>query len=130
MLSNLMGFPDGAVIRNLPANRRRKRHGFNPWVGKIPWSRKQQPTPVLPGKFQRSLAGYSSQELDTKRGRRSTITTAYQFWHNNIIFCLWCLAYLMNLNNKLYEIWSFLITFVHGWMTINFWIYSIIMLLF
>ena len=35
--------------------------GFNPWVGKIPWSRKRQPAPVfLPGKFhgQRKLAGY------------------------------------------------------------------------
>ena len=37
--------------------------GSNPWVGKIPWRRKWQPTPVLdillPGKFheQRSLAG-------------------------------------------------------------------------
>ena len=29
------------------------------WVGKIPWRRKWQPTPVfLPGNFQRSLAGY------------------------------------------------------------------------
>ena len=26
--------------------------GFNPWVGKIPWRRKWQPTPVfLPGKI-------------------------------------------------------------------------------
>ena len=35
---------------------------FGPWVGKIPWSRKWQPSPVfLPGKFcgQRSLVGYS-----------------------------------------------------------------------
>ena len=35
-------------------------HRFNLWVGKIPWSRKWQPTPVLlPGKShgQRSLAG-------------------------------------------------------------------------
>ena len=34
---------------------------FNPWVGKIPWRRKWQPTPVfLPGESQgqRSLAGY------------------------------------------------------------------------
>ena len=41
---------------------RHERHEFNPWVGKIPWSRKQQLPPVfLPGKFhgQRSLAGYS-----------------------------------------------------------------------
>ena len=39
-----------------------RRHGFEHWVGKIPWRRKWQPTPVfLPGKFhgQRSLAGYS-----------------------------------------------------------------------
>ena len=39
-----------------------KRHGFNPWVGKIPWKRKWQPTPIfLPGKShgQRSLVGHS-----------------------------------------------------------------------
>ena len=46
-------------------------HRFHPWVGKIPWRKKWQPTPVfLPGKFQghRSLAGYSPwacKELDT-----------------------------------------------------------------
>ena len=40
-----------------------RRPGFDPWVGKIPWRKKQQPTPVfLPGKpqGQRSPAGYSS----------------------------------------------------------------------
>ena len=34
---------------------------FDPWVGKIPWRRQWQPTPVfLPGEShgQRSLAGY------------------------------------------------------------------------
>ena len=39
-----------------------RRYGFDPWVGKIPWRRKRQPTPVfLPGEShgQRSLAGYS-----------------------------------------------------------------------
>ena len=38
------------------------RPGFNPWVGKIPWERKWQPTPVLlPGKSRgrRILEGYS-----------------------------------------------------------------------
>ena len=42
--------------------RRHKRHGFHPWVRKIPWRSAWQPTPVfLPGKThrQRSLAGYS-----------------------------------------------------------------------
>jgi len=36
--------------------------GFNPWVGKIPWRRAWQPTPVfLSGEShgQRSLVGYS-----------------------------------------------------------------------
>ena len=39
-----------------------RRHGFDPWVGKIPWRRKWQATPVfLPGKphGQSSLVGYS-----------------------------------------------------------------------
>ena len=42
--------------------RRHKRLGFSPWVGKIPWKRAWQPTPVfLPGEShgQRSLVGYS-----------------------------------------------------------------------
>ena len=39
-----------------------KRLGFEPWLGKNPWRRAQQPTPVfLPGESlgQRRLAGYS-----------------------------------------------------------------------
>ena len=39
----LQGFPGGAVVKNLPG----RRHGFNPWVSKIPWSQKWQPTPVF-----------------------------------------------------------------------------------
>ena len=44
------------------SSRRPRRRGFEPWVGKIPWRRVWQPTPVfLPGEFhgQSSLAGYS-----------------------------------------------------------------------
>ena len=40
--------------------RRHKKCRFNPWIGKIPWNRKWQPTLVfLPGEFhdQRSLVG-------------------------------------------------------------------------
>ena len=46
--------------------RRPKRQSFNPWVGKIPWKRKLQPTPVfLPGEChgQGSLVGYCAQGL-------------------------------------------------------------------
>ena len=48
------------------------RPGFSPWVGKSPWRRKWQSTPVLlPRKShgQRSLAGYSP------RGRKESDTT-------------------------------------------------------
>ena len=44
--------------------RRPKRHGFDPWVRKIPWRRARQPTPVfLPGEpsGQESLVGYRLQ---------------------------------------------------------------------
>jgi len=46
----------------LPLVRRHSRLEFDPWMGKIPWRRKWQPTPVfLPEKSsgQRSLVGYS-----------------------------------------------------------------------
>ena len=51
------------VVKNLPFNAGDVRYaGSDLWVGKIPWSRKWQPTPVsLPRKShgQRSLVGYS-----------------------------------------------------------------------
>ena len=50
-----------------------KRHVFDPWVGKIPWRRKWQPTPIfLPGKSHahRSLTGYRV----TKRVRHDLVT--------------------------------------------------------
>ena len=59
-----MCFPGGANGKKKSAcqYRRHKRHRFDPWVGKIPWSWKWQPTPVfLPGKshVQRSLVDYN-----------------------------------------------------------------------
>ena len=66
-----LGFACGAVIKNPPANAGdTRKHGFDPWVGKIPWSKKQQPTPVVvPRNFhgQRILMNYSPwscKELD------------------------------------------------------------------
>ena len=39
------------MVKNPPANAGKcKRHGFDPWVGKIPYRKAWQPTPVfLPG---------------------------------------------------------------------------------
>ena len=72
-LSSFGGFPGRAVVKNPPANAGDPTHGFDPWVGKILWRRKWQPTPVfLPGKShgQRMLAGYnpwSHKESDTTK---------------------------------------------------------------
>ena len=56
----LGGFPGGLGGLSVCLQCRRPR--FNPWVGKIPWRRAWQPTPVfLPGESQgqRKLSGYS-----------------------------------------------------------------------
>ena len=43
-----MGFPGGARGKELSCQyRSSKRHGFNPWVKKIPWRRAGGPTPVF-----------------------------------------------------------------------------------
>ena len=50
------------MVKNPPANAGHARCGFDPWVRKIPWRRKWQPTPVSLSRKshgQRSLAGYS-----------------------------------------------------------------------
>ena len=66
----IWGFPGGSEVKvcGMPETR----VGFDPWVGKIPWRRKWQPTPVLlPGESHggRSLVGYSP------RGRKESGTT-------------------------------------------------------
>ena len=56
-----LGFPGGSDRKESSCN---AGDGFKPWIGKIPWKREWQPTPVfLPGEFggQRSLTGYSLQ---------------------------------------------------------------------
>ena len=58
-----MGFPGGASGKEPVCQCRRcKRPGFDPWVGKDPWRRAWQPTPVFMPRGshgQRSLVGYS-----------------------------------------------------------------------
>ena len=61
--SSVKGFSGGLSGKETDwQGRSQRKHRFDPWVSKIPWRRKWQPTPVsLPGKShgQRSLAGYS-----------------------------------------------------------------------
>ena len=61
-LSNPGIKPGSPLSTELPSWRSLGSIRFDSWVGKIPWRRKWQPTPVfLPGKShgQRSLVGYS-----------------------------------------------------------------------
>ena len=82
------GFPSDSVVKNLPASCRRcKGCGVNPWVGKIPWRREWQPTPIfLPGEShgQRNLAGYSPwgrrrvrHDLETKQQQGCSTKSTY-----------------------------------------------------
>ena len=60
-------FPGDKVVKNPPA----KRWRFNPWVRKIPWSRKWRPTFVfLPGKFHGASSG--SHSVDAEHSGLST----------------------------------------------------------
>ena len=72
-----------------PACRCRRRR-FNPWVKKIPWRRKWQPTLVfLPGKShrQRSLASYSP-------GDHKESDTTQQLNSNSFLRKVWSLSFL------------------------------------
>ena len=72
MLTGFSGGASGKKKNPACQCRRHKRHGFDPWVGKIPWRRAWQPISILlPGEAhgQRSLAGYSQQ------GRKESDTT-------------------------------------------------------
>ena len=71
--------PGGSNSKESACNVRRP--GFNPWVGKIPWIRECQPTPVfLPGEFHGlgSLMGYGPQ------GHKKSDTTERLTSTNNI----------------------------------------------
>ena len=64
---------------------------FDPWIGKMLWRRKWQPTPVfLPGKShgQRSLAGYSSwerKESDMTEQHRFHFLNSLVWWASQIL---------------------------------------------
>ena len=66
----ILGFTGGSEVKVSAFNAWKP--GFDPWVGKIPWRWKQQPTPVfLPKESHgwRSLVGYSP------RGRKESDKT-------------------------------------------------------
>ena len=64
-----------------------RRRGFNPWVQKVPWSRKWQPAPVfLPGKShgQRSLAAAVHEITKSQTQLERTHTHTHTHTHTQI----------------------------------------------
>ena len=63
--------------------RRCRKHGFDPWIGKIQWRRKWQPSPVfLPRKFH----GQTSLSMGLQRSGHDWVT---EHTHNECIYQLW-----------------------------------------
>ena len=80
-VTKTLGFLDGSVGKEFACDAG-DTHGFEPWVGKIPWRRKWQLIPVfLPGKshWQRRLAGYSAWGRSKESDRPEHMTHAT--WH-------------------------------------------------
>ena len=67
------------------------RSGFDPWVGKIPWKKAWQPSPVFwPGEFhgQRSLEGYSlwgHKQLDTTEPLSLSVVSPINISNNEFL---------------------------------------------
>ena len=99
------GLPSGSVVRDLPITQEK----FDPWVRKIPWRRKWQPTSVLlPGKFhgQRSLMDYSPwghKESDMPEWLTLSLFQLYFIWS------LWAnlrrVTLIMAFNRKFVRAW-------------------------
>ena len=63
----MLSFPDGSAVKEFACVAGGAVLGCDPWMGKIPWRRKWQPTPIFLSHGQRSLVGYDPwglKELD------------------------------------------------------------------
>ena len=98
------------MVKCLPEMRR---PGFNPWVRKIPWRRKWQPTPVLlPRKFHRwrSLVGYSPW------GRKESDTTE---WLHSVAMAVPCHGFHLHFPND-WGCWASFHVFIdHSYSTLE-----------
>jgi len=85
-----MGFLISQTVKNLPAM---WETWVAPWVGKIPWRREWQPTPVfLPGESQgqRSLTGCSSWDHKESDTENKPVVTKGERKENLTVCTAWC----------------------------------------
>ena len=90
-----LGFPGDASGKEPSANAGDIRRGLDPWVGKNPWRRSWQPTPVsLHGEFhaERSLRAtvHGVTKSQTQLRRLSTHMHLYLFKSPIVCLCLFC----------------------------------------
>ena len=84
-----LGFSGGTGVKEpVGQGRRHKRFGFDPWVGKIPWRKAQQPTPVfLPGESLDGGAWWATVHRSAKSHTRlkwlSTQARIHLFFHRS-----------------------------------------------
>ena len=72
------------------------RLGFNPWVGKIPWTRERLPTPVFwPGEFCGLYTPWGCKELDTTEWLSLSLSFLNPAWtsRNSRFMCCWSLVW-------------------------------------
>ena len=97
-----MGIPGGSAVRICLSVQETQRHRFSPWVEKIPWRMKWQPTPVFlptegPGGLQSMGSQRVGHNLVTKQQQqqRSRVRSTSSFvwcstrgdtWGKSIIF--------------------------------------------
>ena len=97
------------------------RSSFNPWVGKIPWSRKQQPIPVfLPGK----LPGQRSQAA--VHGVAKSWTWLSTHTHTHTLFFIddhGALFYLVSSSSRLIEDFLWIVFLIFLYSSYNFILY-------
>ena len=87
------GFPGGTSGKESTCQHRRcRRWGLDPWAGKIPWSMKWQPTPViLPGKISWTEEPGSQQSMGVTKSRHNWAMEPWNQTRNMSEFCLYWL---------------------------------------
>ena len=74
----ICAYPASLVAQSVKNLRAVQETGFDPWVGKIPWRRKWQPTPVsLPGKISWTEEPGGLKSMGLQRVRHDWATNTY-----------------------------------------------------
>ena len=104
IMSLFWGFPDGSDSKDSACN---EGPGFDPWVGKTPWNRPWQPTPVFSsGESKDSPEGYSPWGRNTLY-TTEWLSTHYRFlsFFINFVSSLFCLTWVLWLSLSCHFRW-------------------------